>query len=88
MIAAITPIGYLFVICIVFSLPASCPAGILSLYKCFALSINALTPIRTLATSPLASLIGFPVSAVKSCANLSLFSSTKSTNLYSISALL
>ena len=86
-IAAITPNGYLFVICIVFSCPASVPAGILSPYKCFALSINPLVPILTFAISPLASFIGFPVSLDNKIANLSLFSSTKSTNLYNISAL-
>ena len=56
-------------------------------YKCFAFSTNPLTPMRTFAISPLASFIGFPVSFDSNVASLSLFSSTKSTNLYNFSAL-
>ena len=86
-IAAITPSGALVVICIVFSFPASLDPTKLSPYKCFAFSTNPRTPILTFATSPLASVIGFPVSSDNNFAKRSLFSSTKSTNLYSISPL-
>ena len=46
-----------------------------------------LIPILTFAISPLASLIGLPVSCDSKLAKRSLFSSTKSTNLYKISPL-
>ena len=86
-IATITPRGALVVICIVFSFPSSEEPTKLSPYKCFAFSTNPRTPILTFAISPLASVIGFPVSSDNSLAKRSLFSSTRFTNLYKISPL-